>query len=316
MRHRKTPLFAAAAIALVVSCAAAPPIGEEFASRAAEFETIVELPFVTNRAIEINWRNERHYGNEIGGLSGGRCTVGLDADEDGEGKLIGTEGSTVLETVASLDADRDAGIIVYFHGYYEDFQRSCRRAATFKRRLALDGGFLLFSWPANSTPLTYGDDVADLEASTPVFLEFLNELGRRHGAGNISIVGHSLGTRGLVGALREWPEGEGRFRNLVLIAADIDRQRFVDAVPILKDRIEEITVLVSDRDLALRISETVNDAPRLGQSDGVVIDEVTFFDVTDIADQHLTGHIYHLRNDGVVDIIRRALSASDEAGGP
>ncbi|MEO1203543.1 MAG: alpha/beta hydrolase, partial [Pseudomonadota bacterium] len=258
--------------------------------------------------------DERYYSNELGGLSAGRCAVGIESGSDGDGSLIGTESSTVLETVASLEPYRDSGIVVYFHGYYEDFERSCRRAATFKRRLASGDGFLLFSWPANSTPLTYGADVADLEASTPVFLEFLNELGRRHGPENISIIGHSLGTRGLVKALSDWPDSEGRFRNLVLIAADIDRERFVEAVPILKERIDEITVLVSDRDLALRVSETVNDAPRLGQSDGVVIDGVTFFDVTDIANQHLTGHIYHLRNDRVVDIIRRVLSGDVDTG--
>lgn len=313
-RHRRTPLFAGAAVALVVSCAAAPPIDEDYEARAADYANVVELPFVTNRAIDINWRDERYYSNELGGLSAGRCAVGIESDSDGDGSLIGTESSTVLETVASLEPYRDAGIVVYFHGYYEDFERSCRRAATFKRRLTLGDGFLLFSWPANSTPLTYGADVADLEASTPVFLEFLNELGRRHGPENISIIGHSLGTRGLVKALSDWPDSEGRFRNLVLIAADIDRERFVEAVPILKERIEEITVLVSDRDLALRVSETVNDAPRLGQSDGVVVDGVTFFDVTDIANQHLTGHIYHLRNDRVVDIIRRVLSGDVDAG--
>ena len=301
---------------MVVSCAALPPIDEDYDARAADFETVIELPFVTNRAIEINWRDQRYYGNELGGLSGGRCAVGLEAGNDGEGELIGTQSSTVLKTVAELEPYRDAGIVVYFHGYYEDFERSCRRAATFKRRLALDDGFLLFSWPANSTPLTYADDVADLEASTPVFLEFLNELGRRHGAENISIVGHSLGTRGLVRALKEWPEGEGRFRNLVLIAADIDREQFVEAAPILKEHIEEITVLVSDRDLALRVSETVNSAPRLGQSDGVVVDGITFYDVTEIADQHLTGHIYHLRNDSVVDIIRSVLSGADAEEAP
>ena len=306
-----------AVLALVVSCAAVPSIDTDYSDRITEFETVIKLPFVTNRAIEYDRSEQRFYGNDLGGLSGGTCAVGIgDDDDEGEGELVGVEGGTVLHTIASLEPYRDKGIVVYFHGYYEDFERSCRRAATFKRRLGLEGGFLLFTWPANSTPLTYGEDVEDLEASTPVFLEFLDDLGRRYGPQKVSIVGHSLGTRGLVAALQEWPTEGDRFRDLVLIAADIDRDLFIDALPTLRSHIEEITVIASDRDLALRVSETVNWAPRLGQSDGVEIEGVTFFDVTDIADTHFSGHVYHLRNDAVVDIIRRVLVGETASESP
>ena len=315
MNDRKAPVITVAVLALVVSCAATPPIDAGYANRVAEFETVVKLPFVTNRAIEYGRDEQRFYGNELGGLSGGTCAVGVD-DDDGEGELVGVEGGTVLSTIASLEPYREQGIVVYFHGYYEDFERSCRRAATFKRRLGLDGGFLLFTWPANSTPLTYGDDVDDLEASVPVFLAFLDELGRRFEPQNVSIIGHSLGSRGLVEALRQWPAHSERFRDLVLIAADMDRDLFIDALPTLRSQIEEITVIASDRDLALKVSETVNWAPRLGQSDGVTIEGVTFFDVTDIADTHFSGHVYHLRNGAVVDIIRRVLADEPEPDMP
>ncbi len=168
---------------------------------------------------------------------------------------------------------------------------------------------MLFTWPANSTPLTYGEDVEDLEASAPVFLEVLDKLGQRFGPGNVSIIGHSLGARGLVTALKTWPEPEERYRDLVLVAGDIDRELFVEALPDLQAHIEEVAVLVSDRDYALMVSETVNGAPRLGQSDAGVLksEGVTVIDVTEIAGLHFSGHIYHLRNDAVVQVIRRVL---------
>ena len=316
MKHRKAPLIPLVAVALVVSCAATPAIDEDYAERADAFDSVIELEFVTNRAVDLGFGGQRYYGNELGGLSAGSCTVGMAADEDGDGELIGVSSSTVLRTLSTLEASADKGIVVYFHGYYEDFERSCRRAATFKRRLGVDLGFLLFSWPANSTPLTYGDDVADLEASTPVFLEILDELGRRFGPRKVSIIGHSLGSRGLVQTLERWPTGTEKFRDLILVAADIDRDLFVEALPILKSHIEEVTVIASDRDLALRVSETVNRAPRLGQSDGVHFEGVTVIDVTDIADTHFSGHVYHLRNNRVVDVIRQVLLTGQEAGGP
>ena len=258
-------------LALVVSCAAAPPIDEGYDDRVNDFDTVIELPFITNRAIDIRSGGQRYYSNELGGMTGGSCAVGIDTGDGSDGTLIGVSSSTVMRTLSELDASDDHGIVVYFHGYYEDFERSCRRAATFKRRLDIEADFLLFSWPANSTPLTYRDDVADLRASTPEFLRILDELGRRFGPRNISIIGHSLGSRGLVETMRQWPVGGEKFRDLILVAADIDRTAFVDVLPELSAHIEDVTVIASDRDLALKVSAAVNRAPRLGQSDGVDI---------------------------------------------
>ncbi|GEM_PF-6011792 len=266
---------------------------------------VVILPFVTNRSFDRQEGAGVIYGNTLGGLSAGHCTVASVPGAD-DGKFMGVEGGSFEEF---LEHATYAGkhIVVYFHGYYEDFERSCRRAATFKRRLSLDGELLLFSWPANSTPLTYADDVADLEASTPVFLDVLDRLGQRFGHEHISIVGHSLGTRGLVRALRDWPEDEARFRNLVLVAGDMDRERFREALPELRKHIDHITVLVSDRDLPLKLSKTLNRGSRLGQAEGGAIEGVTVLDVTEIADTHFSGHVYHLRNEAVVAMIRQAL---------
>lgn len=315
MKHRKASLILLAAISLVVSCAAAPPIDEDYAERVGAFDSVIELEFVTNRAIDTRF-GSRYYTNDLGGLTGGTCAVGIEDSEDGDGELIGVSSSSVLQTLSKLDEPARRGVVVYVHGYYEDFERSCRRAATFKRRLGIDQAFVLFSWPANSTPLTYRDDVADLEASTPVFLEVLDEVGRRFGSQNVSIIGHSLGSRGLVQTLEQWPVSDEKFRNLVLVAADIDRDIFVESLPMLQSHIENVTVISSDRDLALKMSETVNRAPRLGQSDGVDFEGVTVIDVTDYENTHFSGHVYHLRSDAVVDVIRDVILTDGETEGP
>jgi esterase/lipase superfamily enzyme len=82
---------------------------------------------------------------------------------------------------------------------------------------------------------------------------------------------------------------------------------FIDALPALKERIDKVSVIVSDRDRTLLVSQTVNLAPRLGQFDGVDIEGVDLVDVTDIEGSHFTGHIYHLRNEQVAALIRGML---------
>jgi len=294
-----------AVLALLGGCVDAPSIGSRDDAAASS-----RVQFVTNRAVETRRDGERYFGNEPGPLTAGHCAVSL-GEDDGDARLVAVSERPPPETLDALAAAHQR-VVVYFHGYYEDFERSCRRAAVFRDLLALEAGLLLFSWPANSTPFTYGEDVRDLEASIPDFLELLDALGERIGRGNVSIVAHSLGSRGLVRALRARPAGREPFRDLVLIAADVDRVLFLEALPALRAQVDQLTILVSGRDLALRLSEAVNQSPRLGQPLETPVEGVTVRDVTAIADTHLSGHIYHLRNPKVVDLIREILQGGPE----
>jgi len=300
------------AFTVLTACVEAPSIGGHPADAADNREAAASVAFVTNRGVVVGRDGGRRFGNGPGPLAAGRCLVSLDEDES-DASLVSVSQLPVTSVLDELAAEQ-SGVVVYFHGYYEDFERSCRRAAIFQAKLALDAAFLLFSWPANSTPFTYRDDVRDLEASVPAFLQLLDELGQAVGRGNISIVAHSLGSRGLVRALRRWPASRERFRDLVLIAADMDRGLFLEALPTLHEQVDQLTILASERDLALRLSEAVNQAPRLGQSLEAPLEGVAIRDVTELADTHLSGHVYHLRNDRVVAIIRDVLAREGKPG--
>lgn len=271
-----------------------------------ENDALVEVAFVSNRLREAHPEPGRRYGNNLGPLSSGRCVVDIQA-RSGRGELVGVSDIDPKETLAGLEPFRGTGLVVYIHGYYEDFDRSCRRAAVFKSRLGSDLGFLLFSWPANSTPFTYGADVADLEASTPRFIELLRDLSRLHDPGTISVIAHSLGTRGLVEALQKAPTPAVPLRDLILIASDMDREKFLEVLPLLRKQVSNISLFVSGRDLPLRLSEVVNGGARLGQGGTGPIDDVRVIDVTDYESTHLSGHVYHLRNEDVLAQIRELL---------
>jgi len=281
------------------------PVG---AAPAAETEESASVTFLTNRNVAQETDRTVLFGNRLGSLAAGRCHVEL-----GEGErdthLLSAERLTPEAALDTVTRAPEEGTVVYIHGYYEDFERACRRAAIFKDRLGDARDFLLFTWPANSTPLTYGADVEDLLASVAQLTEVLERLGERIGPGRISIIGHSLGSRGLMRSLEAPAPTTEKFRDLILIAADVDRDRFREVLPAIKARVERVTVLVSDHDLALRASQLVNRAPRLGQAAGADLGDVERIDVSAFESTHLSGHIYHLRNDQVIDAIRRVLAS-------
>jgi esterase/lipase superfamily enzyme len=279
---------------------AAGPVGAD------EGREITELLFLTNRSAGAGDAPADAFGNRTGALSGGICRVDT-AARGGRGSLESVSPQSAESVYAALEADAAKGLIVYVHGYYEDFERSCRRAAVFRANLGLEQQFLLFSWPANSTPLTYGADVADLEASTPVITDTIREIARRIGPQSLSVVAHSLGTRGTVEAMQAARVADQPLRDLVLLASDMDRDRFAAALPELRQRVARITLLVSSRDLPLRVSRVVNGTPRLGQVGVDPAQDVTIVDVSDLEGQSLSGHIYHLRSEAVLARLREIL---------
>jgi esterase/lipase superfamily enzyme len=185
------------------------------------------------------------------------------------------------------------------HGYNIGLERACRDAAVLSRRTGSDGRVLLFSWPASRTIVTYHKDARRLAGSMAQILEVLDELGRRQGRGNVNIVAHSMGSRIVLEAIESLEVADDKFGDLVLIAPDIDRDLFVEVLPDLKRIVADITVLVSDKDRLLLLSQTVNLGARLGQSDGVEIEGVDVIDVTEAGDAGFGGHVYHLTNENV-----------------
>lgn len=277
----------------------------------------IEVTFLTNRAPATSDDGEAFFGNSLGDLSGGKCRVQLSeaAPEPSFQGAVREEPGATFDRIAS---GGDAGVVLYIHGYYEDFERACRRAAILQDGLDIDAQFLLFTWPANSTPLTYGADVDDLKASVPDIDFTIRSLATRIGRNRLSIIAHSLGSRGLLWALEQGPdtvlpEGE-RFRDLILVAADVDRDRFLAVLPSVRGRFEEFVVLVSDRDLPLRASQVVNRGTRLGQATDLEDVDIDVIDVSNLDATHFSGHIYHLRNDDVIAMLRRILVRPADVG--
>lgn len=327
---------------IAVSCLATVVSGAEQSSVTQEEITTMErkteevsVPFVTLRNRTGQTEPPNYYGGSRGSLEAGFCTVsfspiwGLDdiaetvpfyiPDEKIE--LVNIQEASLEElerAIKSLPDKNHGNLVLYIHGYNIGFEKSCRRGALLKRALGLEERLLLFSWPADGNMLKYTWDEADLVWSVPHIAGFLEQVVATNGEGNIDVVAHSLGARGMVQALvRLSYRNSGRLilNELVLIAPDIDTDMFRQELAQLHSIVRRITVYVSENDKALKLSQEVHGYPRLGQAGEnlTIFEEVESIDISAIGTRRFSGHIYHLFNPEVINDLAELLKTGKSA---
>jgi esterase/lipase superfamily enzyme len=293
-----SPLVAACVAALLVSCATRIPVGTDFRETSDAHETLVDLRFVTNRRLVSTRAGSQYFGDDHGELSAGNCRVGFEAG-DGRGEVLRVD----TRPVESVFADLAPGaFVIYVHGYGEYFAKNCRRAALLQQRLGLDGRMLLFSWPSSSY-LTYAGDAIDLEQSIDELNALLDLAAGRIGHQRIVLVAHSMGSRGLVAALKARDE-EPKFGAAIFVAPDIRRDVYRQNVDAVQKKVSDIVVYMSDSDRVLWLSTTVNASGRLGVAKEFDVEHTTVIDVTPAGTTDITGHLYHMLNPAVIEDLR------------
>ena len=232
-----------------------------------------------------------------------------------------TDKNTVsrLSTMSSSDFDafldqaaKRGRIVMYIHGYNVEFTKACRRAAALQNALELEGSLFLFSWPADGKQVSYTRDEADLEWTVDFLQQFLAKLANKYPGASIQLVGHSLGTRGLVKALafgEFGPKDKPLFDHLVLLAPDIDTDVFQQLLPRVRPRVRNITVYASDGDNALKLSREVHGYPRLGEAGAylTLADGVDTVDVSRVEAGSSSGHGYHTKSPEVLRDLEQLL---------
>ena len=291
-------LTAFSAIALLVACVTRVPVDSQFKPESADYEVIVSLPFVTNRKLDPVANGGEYYGFALGEVSAGHCRVGFE-EYDGKNKILRVDTAPIEAVIPAPAAD---SFVIYVHGYGESFARNCRRASLLQHRVGLEGRLLLFSWPSGHY-LDYAQDAADLEASLDALNELISRIAASIGPENLVLMAHSMGSRGVVNALISRTDDHPRLKSLVLVAPDVQRDVFRENVQLLQEKVSNITVYNSDKDLALWLSTTVNASGRLGVAKEFPLDvqHVSVVDVTPTGNSDISGHLYHLHNPAVIE---------------
>ena len=308
MAGTRVPSFFVVAFAALIaaSCATRIPVGTDFREATDDHESLVELRFVTNRGLVTTGAGGEYFGDDHGELSAGSCRVGFEAGAN-RGDVLRVD-TRPLESVFSGIAPGQ--FVIYVHGYGEYFAKNCRRAALLQQRLGLHDRMLLFSWPSSSY-LTYTSDANDLEKSIDDLDKLLTLAAETLGHDRIVLMAHSMGSRGIVDALKGRGE-EAKFGGAIFIAPDIRRDVFRDSVSMLQEKVSDIVVYTSDVDRVLWLSTTVNASGRLGVAKEFDLEHATVVDVTPTGTNDISGHLYHMLNPAVIEDLR-SLLGSDPA---
>ena len=277
--------------------------------------TTLEIAYLTNRDTKPKGGGEIRYRTAVAETSAGYCRVAATLDGKAESRFLEHEPAPVESVLSAFETEGDDGVLVYVHGYNTGFERACRHAALVALQTGFEGRVLLFSWPSSQAVVTYAEDAHRFGVSEPAIFSALHALADRYGAERVHVMAHSMGARLTRSASEALERGGEHFGELLLVAPDVNRDRFVASLPGLRERFRGVTVFASDRDRLLSFSRVVNAAPRLGQGNRGALDGVNLVDVTSLEGFRIGGHNYHIYHAEIGAILRAALTEPG-TGGP
>jgi esterase/lipase superfamily enzyme len=192
---------------------------------------------------------------------------------------------------------KSRSLFVFVPGYNVNFADAARRTAQMTYDLGYDGAPIFFSWPSQGRLSGYMQDENNSEWSIPDLSDFLARMARQAGDGEIYLVAHSMGnriaTRALARLLSEQPDLRPRFREVLLIAPDLDADIFKrDLAPVIMQGGTRVTLYASNKDKALLASKKLHGLPRLGEAAPVtILPGMDSIDATEV-ETDLLGHSY------------------------
>jgi esterase/lipase superfamily enzyme len=150
-------------------------------------------------------------------------------------------------------------VLIFVHGYNNNFQESLYRLAQIKADTGFNGVALLFAWPSQGQALAYAADKEAAASSLEHLIAVLTMITGSPQVGEIMVVAHSMGGMLTAEALRELRIRHrdrviARLNRVVLAAPDIDVEVFRSQVQTIGPLQPPLTVLVSKDDAALRLS--------------------------------------------------------------
>jgi esterase/lipase superfamily enzyme len=215
---------------------------------------------------------------------------------------------------AQVNASPRREILVFIHGFNYELSEAVERAGQLQYDLAFAGPTVVYSWPSREGQREYKTDEDRLEESVDTIARVLQELQARTNPDRIHVIAHSLGARGLSKALlrlsADKPSAPPRFGQIILAAADMDRDALRERVPVLTKLAERITLYVSTVDRALLYGRRFHkgEQPRAGEGGKglVVMPGMDTVDVTSVSESFI-GHSYFGISRGVLGDIYELL---------
>ena len=219
-------------------------------------------------------------------------------------------------------APRDRSILVFIHGYNMTLSDGAVRFAQFVEDSGFKGVPILFSWASFARGSEYVYDMNSAFQSRVQMIEAADLVARTN-SNRVDILAWSMGSlvamEGIVYASSIGKfNRNGRLKNIILASPDIDLDLFRAQLALIPDKIQDIYVLTSKDDYALRFSRWVAGGQgRLGQADP---DElaglgVAVIDLSEVDDVGSNSHGKFADSPSVVQLIGRGLQSSNTLEG-
>lgn len=224
------------------------------------------------------------------------------------------------EIKARLSTAETRKTVLFIHGYNVSFVDAARRTAQFTYDLRFTGTPIFYSWPSRAELLGYADDEKTVEWSMPHLKDFFSDVARNiAGQDEIIVIAHSMGnrptSRALAQLFTEQPAVRSRFREIILMAPDIDAQVFRNELaPKLISASNRVTLYASSNDLALKASSSLHGGQRLGETkpDIVTLPGMESIDASTVPTD-LLGHSYYGDSMTVLTDLRKLVEGVTKA---
>jgi esterase/lipase superfamily enzyme len=214
-----------------------------------------------------------------------------------------------FDGVRERAAQAEDSAFVFIHGYNVTFPEAIWRTAQLAFDMSFIGAPICFSWPSQGKMVPYTADEATISSSRHTFAGFLALLLTSVRLKTLHVMGHSMGCRALLDAASEIATSHpGVFKNLIFGAPDVDKGDFEKGIPKGLKCADKVSMYVSSRDLAIRLSKKFHSFPRAGDAGRniLVVDNMDTIDTTAIG-TGLLAHSYITDHQQVIDDLRLML---------
>ncbi|WP_082628422.1 alpha/beta hydrolase [Aeromonas allosaccharophila] len=208
------------------------------------------------------------------------------------------------------DKSNSKSLMIFIHGYNVSFKDAIFKSAQIKYDLNYEHPILLFSWPSNAKLRSYVSDKESAQYSSSSLRELLYKISTL-GIEDIMVIGHSMGTYCLAESLNSFEPECTSFNSLVLAAADIQKNEFINVYSKkIKSIFEMVSLYVSSSDKALIASNLINESERVGDAsrDVIVVDGIDSIDMSNLDKNTFSlGHSYISESNRVLDDLHNFL---------
>ncbi len=204
-------------------------------------------------------------------------------------------------------------ILIFVHGFSNQFDESVRRAGQIAYDLDFPGIAMTYSWPSQGSfsPGNYEQDEIFSKKSIPYLKKFLLDVIKNAPNQKINIIAHSMGNRVLVNAIADIQNQSSKnvFNQVILAAPDVNAKIFKEEIlPKMKGKAKKITLYASSDDKALMASRLIHNQSRLGESGEylTVVDGIDTIDSSGI-DPSTMGHSYFSSTKTLLDDMKNLM---------